>query len=126
MKCVKCDGELIRVTIDGTRVDQCPKCFGIWFDFGELEEVLEAEHLETLRHAEAENKDYDALAAPCPRCGGKGKMVPVKQIGRDFHIDTCTVCYGKWLDGGELDKLREKNAFSSLRILCGHLFDDVG
>ena len=30
----------------------------------------------------------------------------VKDVEHDIHIDTCAVCYGQWLDGGELEVLR--------------------
>ena len=51
----------------------------------------------------------------CPTCGGEGKMVPVKNLRHGFRIDTCTACYGHWLDGGEFEALAQKGVMGSVR-----------
>lgn len=43
MKCPKCGSALEEVELLGIKVDQCTGCFGIYFDKGELELLLEAE-----------------------------------------------------------------------------------
>jgi len=115
MKCVKCDGELVPVTIDNTEVDQCNKCSGIWFDFNELEQALASKEIKKLKSTVDNSTDFDSKTASCPRCQGKGKMIPVVDMEHNIHIDTCTICYGQWLDGGELEKLQEKSFFD---IIC--------
>jgi len=120
MKCVKCDGVLARMTLDGVEVDECQKCHGIWFDFGELKEILEKEEARRLQaklKAKPKGKADPALDAkkgPCPRCGGKGNLISVKDVDHGIHIDTCKICYGQWLDGGELEILREKGIFDTV------------
>jgi Zn-finger nucleic acid-binding protein len=120
MKCVKCSGKLVTVTLEGMAVDQCPQCRGIWFDLGELKTVLEQEDLKRLqsklkgRRDAKRDRKLDAKKGPCPRCGGRGNMVPVNDAGHDIHIDTCLVCYGQWLDGGELEILREKGVYDTV------------
>jgi Zn-finger nucleic acid-binding protein len=115
MQCVKCDGELKKVDMHGVEVDQCEACSGIWFDFGELEKVLAQDDVAKLKNVVDNNQGDDARRAPCPSCGGDGKMVPVVSA-RDhgIHIDTCIVCYGQWLDGGELERLKEAGLFDSV------------
>jgi len=113
MNCVKCSGELQKVSVGGVEVDQCPKCSGIWFDMGELQKVLDQEDLARLREASGRG-GQDQKRAGCPRCGGAGNMVPVTDLHHHgVHIDTCLVCYGQWLDGGELETLRKKGLFKS-------------
>jgi hypothetical protein len=40
MKCPKCGHDLAEEGLDGVRVDRCSFCEGIFFDAGELEQVL--------------------------------------------------------------------------------------
>lgn len=42
MDCPKCLGALRPVTCQGTEIDRCEKCQGIWFDFGEHQELRRA------------------------------------------------------------------------------------
>ena len=49
-------------------------------------------------------------------------MVPVLNLGHDIHIDTCPVCYGTWLDGGEIDTLSSKSLLENAQGLFRHLF----
>jgi len=122
MQCVKCDGELAKVTIDGVDVDKCDKCSGIWFDFGELEQMLEQADIDELRNVVDNNEGDDSKKGVCPRCGGIGNMVQVANLEKKgVHVDTCLVCYGQWLDGGELEKLRERGLFGSVKELFSSL-----
>jgi Zn-finger nucleic acid-binding protein len=114
MKCPKCDNELARVGMEDIEVDQCPRCGGIWFDFGELKQVLPRDSAKRLLTRLKTGRKDDAKKGPCPRCGGKGPMILVKHPKHDLHIDTCKVCYGQWLDGGELEILREKGVFETV------------
>lgn len=115
MKCVKCDGSLRKVTVGEVEVDQCDKCSGIWFDFGELQQVLAQGDVEKLKDAVDNSAQEDTVRAACPVCGGDGKMVACASLQkRGVHIDTCKVCYGQWLDGGELEKLKKKGLMQSV------------
>lgn len=114
MKCPKCDGTLQRVQIDQVDVDQCDRCSGLWFDLGELQKVLAAEDVQKIRSTIDRSGTQDAQRAICPVCGGAGKMVPVVSRNREVHVDTCSICYGQWLDGGELEQLRKKGLFQGV------------
>ena len=43
MKCPKCGFDLEEVELLGIKVDQCGHCYGIYFDKGELELLLQAQ-----------------------------------------------------------------------------------
>ncbi len=40
MHCPKCGSELTSLDLEGITVDKCPRCEGIFFDRGELDELL--------------------------------------------------------------------------------------
>jgi uncharacterized protein with PIN domain len=40
MRCPKCHEEMQEIAHEMVKLDQCPKCNGVWFDAGELE-ILE-------------------------------------------------------------------------------------
>jgi Zn-finger nucleic acid-binding protein len=103
-------------------VDQCNKCSGIWFDFGELQDVLDQENIDRLKNVVDNNAGQDERKSSCPRCGGEGTMVQVTSFAdKGVHIDTCPVCYGQWLDGGELEALKSKGMFGSVSGFFRHI-----
>ncbi len=109
MKCIKCDGMLHLVRVGEVEVDQCDGCGGIWFDSGELRKILDQKDVEALRAMKARApKESDTKRASCPRCRGEGKLVQIASLTADIHIDTCAVCGGEWLDGGELSIVRNE------------------
>lgn len=115
MKCIKCDGTLQLIREGDVEVDQCDTCYGIWFDSGELAKILGKKRVESLRTRAASTlppqnlPNADERRAKCPRCKGEGKLVRIASLDADFHIDTCAVCGGEWLDGGELSTLRNES-----------------
>ncbi len=127
MRCVKCEGRLVTVRIEDIDVDQCDLCAGIWFDAHELERVLRREHVEPLLgHGPAHAGDDDRRGH-CPRCKGEGYLVRLASPKAPIHVDTCAICGGKWLDGGELDLLKRRTFGRTLRRLLDWVLDlDIG
>ena len=118
MQCVKCDGQLEGVTVEEIEVDQCVTCSGIWFDFGELEKILDTGSISTLKNEVDNNQGHDAQKEKCPRCGGVGNIVQVTSLkNAEVHIDSCSVCYGQWLDGGELEEIADQGFIAKIRGL---------
>ncbi len=116
MQCVKCSGTLIAKQVAGVMVDQCDRCGGVWFDARELDRVLQHGQFDDLQTRLSRGVDYDALRGNCPRCKGDGKLVRVvSDVRDDIHIDTCTVCYGQWLDSGEVEALHGQGLIARLR-----------
>ena len=115
MECVKCDGQLERVTVEEIEVDQCVTCSGIWFDIGELEKILDTGSISTLKNEVDNNQGHDAQKEKCPRCGGAGNMVQATSLkNADAHIDSCSVCYGQWIDGGELEEIADQGFIAKI------------
>jgi hypothetical protein len=41
MQCPKCGMEMVEITFEGIHVDKCSECLGIFFDNGEIEQLIE-------------------------------------------------------------------------------------
>ncbi len=118
MQCGKCEGQFQPVQVGDIEVDKCDQCSGIWFDLGELEKVLESKSIDSVKNQIENNQGHDERKASCPVCGGKGNMVQVTSLKNSaVHIDTCSVCYGQWLDGGEIEQLNETGLIDKIKSL---------
>lgn len=123
MKCVKCEGALHRVQVAELEVDQCDRCAGIWFDARELDRVLLQKSVEALRRLSQPCLDHDERRGRCPRCRSAGDLLRVASTDAPIHIDTCPVCGGQWLDGGELEILRREGFTGSMKRLFDWILD---
>jgi len=108
MRCPKCRADMEQINYEGTEVDRCSYCNGIWFDDGELELLSNkkaATAIDTGAHERSKNfnqlDEYD-----CPRCGGE--MIR-KVDPQQTHIwyESCGECNGSFFDAGELLDLSE-------------------
>lgn len=41
MNCPRCDGKLVETDYEHIKIDVCDKCSGVWFDAGELAQVVD-------------------------------------------------------------------------------------
>jgi Zn-finger nucleic acid-binding protein len=41
LQCPKCDGSLMETDYENIKIDVCNKCSGVWFDAGELAQVVD-------------------------------------------------------------------------------------
>lgn len=117
MICPTCHEVMIVVEQDKIELDHCTKCFGVWFDSGELELMLERMGLDSSALSLAQATDLpDAETAEkkrrCPICGRKMKKT---HIGRELKvlIDVCPRGDGLWFDGGEVRQIIEQCALST-------------
>lgn len=96
----------------GLIIDSCPKCWGIWFDGGEMKGFLQSESLrrqfltDTKVTVGAGGGDRD-----CPRC----RQVMERPTVNDITVDICRGCHGVWLDHGELNELVLRHKRKGLR-----------
>ncbi len=120
MTCPKCSRRKLEpVVVDGTEVDRCPACGGVWFDKGELGAALRTatRQLEPLvgegsapvrpgGPGPALANDPDRVRGPCPR--DRRELLAVESARcPELTVDQCSICGGIWLDGGELASLRQ-------------------
>ena len=95
-------------------IDRCGRCFGLFFDPGEVDSVLDGietradtvDHRQLMMLVEQETpvESIDQVAyVPCPDCG---QLMHRRQFGQRSGVvaDTCKE-HGLWLDGGELRRL---------------------
>jgi PAT family beta-lactamase induction signal transducer AmpG len=106
MRCPKCRADMEQIDYDGTEVDRCTICSGIWFDAGEIEVLKDKQAAAAIDTGDAKTgKQSNAIDSyQCPRCSGAMvKVVDPKQT----HIwyETCSSCHGSYLDAGELRDL---------------------
>ncbi len=41
LACPKCDGNLVETDFENIKIDVCDKCTGVWFDAGELAQIVD-------------------------------------------------------------------------------------
>jgi len=112
MNCPRCDHEMKATSLNGSELDVCPACEGIWFDKDEMETVLDTSEGEIAEsgiapswQAEVERKEKPGNDDfTCPRCGGVMNrycycMVP------DIVVDGCEKGCGVFTDDGEIRKI---------------------
>ncbi len=95
-------------------IEKCPECYGLFFDPGELEALLEKsvanvfdinyKQIEDIKN-QRRHDDYPVKYIKCPVCG---KLMHRVNFGSrsGVIVDKCKED-GVWLDGGELRRLME-------------------
>jgi Zn-finger nucleic acid-binding protein len=106
--CPGCRTELKDTSLGSVRIDECPKCHGIWFRDEELRLAKDAEDhdlvwldFEIWRHADRFTRGEENLE--CPDC--RSSLVQVHYGDTPITADYCTACRGVWLDKGEFEKI---------------------
>lgn len=120
MDCPKCVGKLEKKKIENIEVDVCSVCEGIWFDAGELEAVIKADSKnfdyidvgrEEFDGAEITSRDINLneKEGKCPRCKDDTMLLQAQyEKNQKIRVDICPKGHGLWLDGGEINLLRER------------------
>lgn len=114
LKCPACQSVMTKIFIpkEGVNIDIClDGCGGVYFDNRELtyfdeynesvDDILEAVKNKEFKHVETSNRRC------CPACGAN-MVKNYTSINKEVEIDECYSCGGKFLDNGELEKLREE------------------
>ncbi len=114
--CPRCQINLKLITINLSQpveIDRCEECMGIFFDTGELEDLVDAsvkqvgevDYQRLTRFMQEERKVETQVVKyiKCPVCS---ELMHRKNYGwgSGVIIDTCAV-HGIWLDGGELEQI---------------------
>jgi PAT family beta-lactamase induction signal transducer AmpG len=106
MRCPKCRADMDQIMIDGTEIDRCSACHGLWFDAGELSKFRNKEAAAALDIGDVETgkKQNEIEHYRCPRCAGPmNRLVDPKQP--HIWFEQCGSCRGSFFDAGELTDL---------------------
>ena len=131
MDCPACKGVVVVVEYQRIELDYCTKCYGVWFDAGELALLTERLGLEGGSLTVSEivalpEKRVAEKARRCPICRKKMKKVTIGSAS-EVLIDVCTRGHGVWFDGGEvgqvLGQLKDKHAAADMQ---GRVIDFLG
>ena len=107
IECPACDSQTLVATkrqASGVTIDDCPSCGGCWCDASELGSLDGSVWKNT------EELAYEQVPThpkrDCPRCALA--MTPLSPSeDRRLVVDRCNACGGFWLDGGELDRIKQ-------------------
>ena len=111
MECPKCLGALRPLKFHGTEIDRCEKCQGIWFDFGEHQDLQRAAGSEAIDTGTTLDPAQDAKArVMCPR--DNVQMVRMVHPAKPHvWIESCPICHGMFLDATEFRELQKDTTF---------------
>lgn len=123
IKCPACGKEMQKVFVDSANmfVDVClDGCGGIYFDsrkeFNKIDE--KSENIDSIIKAisEKEFAPVDTVnKRKCPACGGI-MCRNFSSIKKQIQVDDCYMCGGKFLDNGELQKIRNEYETDQARL----------
>lgn len=110
MDCPRCKIGVTTKLYENINIDNCPRCWGIWLDKGELQPILTARDIhfspisieQTIKeaHASIPKAEIESLL-PCPKCSQ-----PMHSLNYNYSsgviINTCPNGHGVWFDKDEL------------------------
>ncbi len=121
MECPRCGFRLREIPLDDLRLDECAHCGGVWFDFTELERLLVMDRgtLDDLAGGRMSVRGMSANQEKlyCPQC--EFRLVRVRSgVDPDLTLHGCLSCYGRWVDGEEMSRIKRKSLLVKLgRVL---------
>lgn len=112
INCPACGAEMEKIFMptQGVHLDVCTNgCGGIYFDNREFNKFDEPHEdisplLQVLEGKEFKKVDEDQVR-DCPVCGNR-MMKHFSSVKHEICVDECYACGGKFLDYGELEKIR--------------------
>ena len=109
MLCPVCKYDMIVVEYHDIELDYCTTCQGVWFDYGELELLLDSPGLGQVKPfldsvLDSPVTDSTEKKRKCPICNHTMKKAAVGEQSR-IVIDICSREHGLWFDGGEVAHL---------------------
>ena len=102
MECPKCFGEMDRVLEEGTNIERCRDCHGLYFDQltqAMLEGIQGKVEIDT--YSEQIDETYDAMVyVDCPKCDRIMDQRMIEEPNR-IRFELCPTCNSAFLDAGE-------------------------
>lgn len=111
MNCPVCDKPLSAFNFNNIEVDVCKSSdCGIWFDYGELQDVsssaspadIDSAFAGNFQHKD-DNEERNEADKHCPR---HSQIILDRyewNYGSGIFLDNCSSCHGVWLDAGEVE-----------------------
>jgi Zn-finger nucleic acid-binding protein len=101
------DNTLLKAAVVGeAELDTCQKCFGTFFDSGEMFKAFGLKADPSYWDHEATGGVVKESTLHCPRCVHSLMVAQdVAKDGKHVEIDRCGHCGGIWLDKGEMDTI---------------------
>lgn len=117
MQCPKCTHDMQTVTVDDIDIDRCTRCFGIWFDRLEKEDLRKLEGAEEIDIGdEFVGAQYDQIQEiNCPKC-----QIPALHVETEapcIRFEKCPACGGSFFDAGEFRDYLEDEILEQFRSL---------
>ncbi|MBN1525739.1 MAG: zf-TFIIB domain-containing protein [Spirochaetales bacterium] len=114
-----------KIRLGTVMIDYCPVCFGIWLDFGELEQLMNKKitkdifFTSKLLEPVADHSQEKSVSKNCPVC--KKTLHETSNRETNTLLDICEICGGIWFDSGEFARvyLESKDKLSTDAILAG-------
>lgn len=100
LDCPKCPASpMERVKDRALSLDECPRCGGRWYDFGELEASVKdpAAFRAAAAAGPIKSRPGDAMCPHCHQAMTNGGLV-----NEFLRADFCPACKGFWLDKNEI------------------------
>lgn len=120
LDCPRCTiGKLEEVEIDEVLIDRCLVCGGLWFDQGELTQMVGDDNAVKEIEAAIPSEKSDIL---CPRCIDTTlrKQEVCELQGKSIDIFRCPSCLGTWMDRGVLRRSEDQHIAQNAK----HCFTD--
>lgn len=118
LRCPKCAAPMQPVVFQGTEVDRCTGCQGLWFDLLEHQDLKEPAGSESIDLGEAyKGRDMNKVDdIECPVCHARMVRL-VDREQRHIRYEACSTCYGVFFDAGEFRDWKKHHAFDWLKSL---------
>jgi Zn-finger nucleic acid-binding protein len=122
MDCPRCRRPLNKALVDEVAFDRCGVCGGLWLDFAQLDDVLsrESRSLRELLPKDGPPVPDEAPSA-CPRCGAP--LIRIRASPEPLVYYACLTCYGRWLDGNQIERIVGRPLAAKFEKLFQRLFE---
>jgi len=97
-----------KIEYQGVEIERCIKCYGIWFDRFELQDlkVLSGSEVIDMGDPELGRSQNQKTEVTCPRCDIL--MIPESDKKQaHIHYERCPECKGVYFDAGEFRDYKE-------------------
>ena len=106
MQCPKCRVSMQPIPMGPAAVDECAQCGGLWFDHGELDQVIgttdpDLRWLDIDFWKDASDFTVSPDAMGCPKCS-RYYLTRLEDRATQTSAALCGNCHGIWLDAGQL------------------------